>query len=75
MNAKLTATSTAPAGQNLRADLAQLLADLADNSLAKTQAAHQVGQDTPQGEKYYAQGHAYGNAAMWLQMVLDANPE
>jgi hypothetical protein len=69
----MTANISTPAGQDIRVDIAALMTDLQDLGAAKHNAAATTGQDTLDGRNYYGQGHAYLNAAMWLQQLLDAH--
>jgi len=58
---------------SLPRDLAALMADLNDLGTAKHNAAVAKGHDTLEGRGYEAQSHAYLNAAVWVQELLDAH--
>lgn len=52
-------------------DLAALMTDLAEHSRTKHGKANAEGQQTLAGAKAEGQSHAYGNAALRLQEILD----
>lgn len=58
---------------NLAADVARLMMDLSQISMDKHARATDAGHDTPQGRGAEGQSHAYANAAMYLQDILDAH--
>lgn len=69
----MTTNISTPAGQDIRTDIAALMTDLADLALAKHNAAVGLDHKGETAKGYESQSHAYANAAMWLQTVLDAH--
>lgn len=63
--------TTTPAGSDILTDIAALMTDLADISLAKHNAAVGLNHQGETAKGYESQSHAYANAAMWLQGILD----
>lgn len=60
-----------PSTGNLQLDIAQLMTDLNEMGTEKRNEAVAAGPDTMTGRDHKSQSHAYMNAAMWLQKVLD----
>lgn len=67
----MIANVSTPAGQDIHADIAALMTDLADLALTKHNAAVALDHKGETAKGYESQSHAYANAAMWLQEILD----
>jgi hypothetical protein len=67
--------TTSPATQDqatsILRDIAALMTDLADLSNAKHGQANAHGSETPNGRHMEGQSHAYANAAVMLESLLD----
>lgn len=63
--------STAPQAISILRDIAALMTDLADMSSAKHGQSQAHGSETPNGRHMEGQSHAYANAAVMLESLLD----